>query len=257
LLTGAALSGAQAHETWLLPRDFTPAVGEATSLVMTSGMAFPELNAGIDPRRISEAVLVQDGERYSLVPAGMTEAALELTTSLREGDACAWVGLRPRILEIEADGVAHYLEEIGASDANLSAWAEQPEPRTWRESYAKVARTYLRSEPATSLGRPCWTAQSDARFDILPTSNPSVLRAGDAIEVQVLFDGQPLAGQAVGLMHEGEKEPLQRSNAEGVVRFTFGAAGSYMIFATHLRPQQGDDFNWESDFVTLTLDVKD
>jgi hypothetical protein len=246
-----------------MPRNFAPAAGESTSLVMTSGMAFPALNSGIDPSRIEAAMLLQGDDGYPLVPASTPEGALELTTVLQPGPACAWVWLRPRILQMQASGVTHYLEEIGADTATWAAWEAQPEPKLWRESYRKLARSYLlgRGDGDTAVKgaqstEDCWNTASESRFDILPTADPSNLQAGSSLQVQVLFDGQPLAGQSVGLMAEGGTPlTMQRSDGMGIVNIEFKNAGQHLFYATNLRPQNGDDFNWESDFVTLSVNV--
>lgn len=255
-----AASGTQAHETWLLPADFTPEPGQSTEFMMTSGMGFPGLGSGIDRRRVVESVLYQDGDSQGLIPSGGTEGALELSAIPGPGLACAWVRLRPRILEIGADeDVEHYLEEIGAPESVWTAWREQDPGAVWRESYSKLARTYLHGQRSgTSIGRieSCLQEQSGARFEILPLADPTRLAAGETLELQVLFDGEPLSGQAVGLLREGAAPtPLQRSDADGRITITPGGPGRHMLYATNLRPADGEDHNWESDFITLTFEV--
>jgi hypothetical protein len=257
LLLATCTLSARAHETWLLPEDFTPPAGQSVRFTMTSGMGFPDLGSGIDRRRLVEAVLVQDGDRQRLVPAGAREGALLLTGIPEGGMACAWVRLEPRVLEIpDAADVEHYLEEIGAPRAVWSAWRSDEGRSVWRESYSKLARSYLRGEGGVT-GAPCTGVTSGARFDILPLVDPTTLAAGEALDLQVLFDGEPLSGQAVGLIYEGDASGvLLRSDADGRLSVTPENAGRYMIYATNLRPVSGEDFNWESDFTTLTFEVQ-
>lgn len=266
--TGACLLLAQhlaAHETWLLPESFEPRADSGVTLYMTSGMAFPRFDSGISASRIVEAVLSQNGRRDLLVPKDTRAGALELLATTEVGTACAWVALSPRILEIKPDAVAHYLKEIGAGDDVWAAWEAQGEPKYWKESYSKLARTYLHSgkdEAANPAGTrdttPCWADQSSSRFEILPLADPSALKEGDKLMLQLLFDGKPLINQAVGLMKEGdEPNALEMSDANGRLNLSVDEAGRYMVYATHLRPQMGDGFNWESNFVTLTLQVGD
>ena len=258
---------ALAHETWLLPETFQPAADEPTTILMTSGMAFPALGSGISSVRIKEAVLSQSGERSAMVPVGSSIGALQLSAvpGTGTGTACAWVALDPRILNIKEDAVAHYLEEVGADDTVWAAWEAQAEPRQWQESYTKLARTYLRAggvnygnNDGDNQGEDCWTDQSDTRFDILPTQDPGTLSAGDRLSLQLLFDGEPLANQAVGLIRAGDDPgELVRSNTDGTLTLEFAEGGNYMVFATKLWPGKGEGFNWESNFVTLTFMVKD
>jgi len=245
-----------AHETWLLAEDFEPPAGASIRFFMTSGMGFPAEGSGIDRRRIEEAVLLQDETRHRLVPAGGTEGALILTGIPEPGLACAWVRLKPRILEIpDAADVEHYLEEIGAPEAVWSAWRDSGGDTLWRESYSKLARTYLHSTPAVR-DQSCLGAESSARFDLLPAVDPTTLAPGDPLEVSVYFDGEPLSGQAIGFLREGgEPQALVRSDKDGRVTLMTEGTGRYMIYATNLRPVTGKDFNWESDFATLTFEV--
>ena len=259
LLSGGLVAGALAHETWLLPRSFIVAPGESAEMEMSSGMGFPDPGSGVDQTRIIEAVVLQHGERQSLVPSRALPGALELTAVPEAGLACAWVQVRPRVLEIEeADSVEHYLDEIGAPASVREAWAEGD--GEWRESYGKVARTYLRAEspeqPSPPSSSACWATKTSARFDVLPMTDPTSLAAGDELQLQVFFDGAPLAGQAIGFVREGEApRALTRSDSEGRLSLAIEGPGRHMIYATQLRPAEGDDYNWESDFITLTFEV--
>ncbi|WOJ97326.1 DUF4198 domain-containing protein [Congregibacter brevis] len=247
-----------AHETWLLPDTFQPEADAQLTLSMTSGMAFPTFDSGISASRIKEAVVSQNGKRDLLVPVDTRGGALELIATPGAGTACAWVALAPRILEIKPKAVAHYLEEIGAEESVWEAWDAQPEPKYWKESYSKLARTYLQSTPSTpeSEDAMCWTDQSVSRFEILPLADPTSLEAGESLQLQVFFDGEPLANQSVGLWQEGDETGvLARSNGDGQLTIVFEGSGRHMIYATHLRPKIGEGFNWESDFVTLTVMV--
>ncbi|EAQ97479.1 DUF4198 domain-containing protein [Congregibacter litoralis] len=264
LSTGLAVSclllspGLSAHETWLLPETFQPEADSQITLSMTSGMAFPTLGSGISAARIREAVISQNGQRDLLIPMDTRGGALELIATPGAGTACAWIALNPRILEIKPEAVAHYLEEIGADDSVWEAWNTQPEPRFWKESYSKLARTYLRSasDDAATEESSCWSDESASRFEILPLNNPTSLAPGETLELQVLFDREPLTNQAVGLWQEGDDAGvLHRSDDDGQVSLEFAGDGPHMIYATHLRPQMGEGFNWESDFVTLTVMV--
>lgn len=250
----AAALPAAAHETWLLPETFAPSAGEALQMRMTSGMGFPGMDSAIAPSRLREAVLLQNGERLNLTVAGTGSGALLLTTNPKESAACAAVKLRPRVLAIESKAdVEHYLEEVGAPQSVWEAWEATAATETWRESYSKLARSFLRGTPADE---PCWDAAGGTRFDIVPAEDPSVLGATDSLSLRLTLDGAPLAAQAVGIVREGnEPAPLSRSNADGHLELKLSGPGRYMVYATHLRPVDMDNANWESDFVTLTFEV--
>lgn len=243
-----------AHETWLLPTDSAPPDNRSVEFTLTSGMRFPEPGSGIDPVRIVDATLLQDGDAQALVPTRTREGALELTAKRSSGVACGWVSLRPRVLTFESDDdVTHYLEEVGAPQSVWDAWRRVRGRVVWRESYSKLARTYLAGRSGTTA-EPCWNVRAGARFDIVPLSDPTTLSAGDTLQLQVLFDDEPLAGQAIGFVREGARpETLVRSDDKGRVTLTMTAPGRHMVYATNLRRVDNDAYAWESDFTTLTF----
>ena len=245
-----------AHETWLLPETFAAPAGQSLEFTLTSGMAFPALGSGIDRRRINDAVLFQDGDAQAMVPVGGREGALEVSAIPASGVACAWVRLQPRVLAIDSpEEVEHYLEEIGAPEQIWTAWRTGRGEIAWRESYSKLARSYLTGS-GEGRPQPCWDEASGARFDILPLADPTALQPGDRLELQVFFDGEPVADQAVGVMREGDEAgAMLRSDGRGRVTVTTAGRGRHMIYATNLRRVDGDGFRWESDFTTLTFEV--
>ena len=259
-LVGAALAihSTQAHETWLLPESFDPPAGKPLVLRMTSGMGFPDMDSAIDPSRVARATLLQNGKSVDLTADSVGGGALLLEATPQAGPACASVLLHPRVLEIpEFADVEHYLDEVGAPAAVWDAWRATRDTDVWRESYSKLARSFLRGGEDAEAA-PCWTASGDTRFDVLPTVDPSDLRSGQTLPLRVLLDGEPLAGQAIGVVREGHSpEPLRHADAYGRVVIDISGPGRHMIYATHLRPADAEGANWESDFVTLTFEVSE
>ena len=246
-----------AHETWLLPSDVSPTAGDSISFYMTSGMSFPANGSAITMDRIVEQGLSGGGNDRALAPAKeRSEGALSLSGKVEAGLNCAYVRLSPRILQIDTDDeVQHYLEEIGAPPSVYAHWDVIRSSEVWRESYSKLARTYVQAAGEAS-GESCLESTSDGRFEIQPLSDPTTLDVDDELSVQVLFDGEPLEGQAIGIVREGDApNSLMRSDNSGQVSLMVNGWGRYLVYATNLRPAAGDDFNWESDFATFTFYV--
>lgn len=253
-----AAASASAHETWLLPDSFSPGSGATVEFQMSSGMSFPAPGSAITPDRVASATLVSSVQSADLEMQTMGEGVLVMQGKAQEGLNCARVQLKPRILEIPAhDDVEHYLEEIGASESVWNHWRADRDGSLWRESYSKLARTYLRA-PSEAIEAGCIATSVDSGFDILPSQDPTQLSRGASLQLKVLLNGQPLAGQAVGVVREGSPpDELRRSNEKGYLEVPLNGTGRYMIYATHLRPADGENFNWESDFVTLTIEIQD
>lgn len=253
-----ASAGSTAHETWLLPDDFSPAAGSLVEFQMSSGMGFPAKGSAITPDRVVDASLANNLSIHALDPQRATDGGLSLQALAKEGLNCVWVQLRPRILEIpDHDDIKHYLEEIGAGDSVWQHWNAEKDEDLWKESYSKLARTYLRAS-ASGATPDCTATASKSRFEILPLQDPTQLRAGGSLDLRVLFDGEPISGQSVAVVREGDQpQPLLSSDEKGLLKVQTTGIGRYMVYATHLRAIDRDNFNWESDFVTLTFEVLD
>ena len=256
LLLGLTSGAARAHDTWLLPASSQAKPGNSLRLEMTSGMAFPKRESPIKPDRIASQGVRLGGRRLPFDDPRVNKKELILTATLdRPGVATFWLDLHPRTLELTAEDVEHYFEEIGASAAVRERWQSAPEPRRWRESYTKHVKTFVRvGTPGSDRS---WSEPVGSAFELVPERDPTGLRAGDELVVRLLRNGAPAAGVTVGLLRAGETKSVDRPTGDdGRVTFTIGAAGWYLLRSTDLRPASGPDLDWESDFATLTFEAQ-
>lgn len=252
----ALAAPALAHDTWLLARVTAAPLGTAVTLDLTSGMAFPANETAIKPDRIARAAVRLAGTTSDLKDRRSATTSLEFTARPSEpGVAALWVELAPKSIELKPDQVQEYLDEIGASPEIRRAWAESLEPRRWRESYVKHAKTYVRvGQPAEDRS---WAEPVGMALEIVPEKDPTALRPGDGLPVRLLRDGKPLASFSVGLVHEGDADGnLATTDATGRATFRLDRAGRWLLRATDLRRSSKTDTDWESDFTTVTLSVE-
>jgi uncharacterized GH25 family protein len=247
---------ALAHDTWLLARSTAVAPGATVSLDLTSGMAFPANETAIKPDRVARAAVRLAGDTTDLKDRRSAAKSLQLTARLpKPGIAALWVELAPKSIDLKPDQVKEYLDEIGASQAVRRAWREMPEPRRWRELYSKHAKTYVRvGEPA---GDHSWAEPVGMALEIVPEKDPTALRPGDELPVRLLRDGAPLASFAVGLVHQGDAHGvLKTTDDQGRATFPIGQAGRWLLRATEVRRSTKPEADWESDFTTMTFEVR-
>jgi Domain of unknown function (DUF4198) len=75
-------------------------------------------------------------------------------------------------------------------------------------------------------------------LEIVPLSNPTGWKIGDKAEFQLLENGQPLAGIALGLIGEANsKRIFLMTDNDGRAAFTLDKAGRALLFAVHLHPR--------------------
>ena len=253
VLTGSA---ARAHDTWLLPGKFREAAGRKVELALTSGMAYPANESAIDPARIERSGVRLAGKTATLVVGEKGKDALHLAAALpAAGVATLWVELHPRTLDLTPEQVEEYLAEIGAPSSVRERYLSAPAPRRWRETYTKHTKTFVRVGEPSSDGS--WAEPIGLAFELVPESDPTGLKPGQDLAVRLLRDGKPAAGLAVGLVREGSGEAVMRTtDFDGRASFPLAMAGRWLLRATELRPIDGKDVDWESDFTTLTLEVR-
>lgn len=234
-----------AHDTWL-----ETGQGKAVNqLHLTSGMAFPVLDYAIKPERVARAWgRTAKGEIELPKPVRGRHALM-----FRQGaDAGSYaVQLAPKTLELDADKVAHYLDEIHASEALRQRWRDTPEPRRWREEYVKNSKTLA------ARGAACATHFGDVLglgLEIVPEVDPCLLPPGGMLTVKVLDRGAPKPAVMLALVAAGGREVAAfPTDAEGRASFTLPRRGRWMLRATDLRPASDPALDWQSDFTTYTF----
>jgi uncharacterized GH25 family protein len=248
-------AAALAHDTWLLPGKFREAPGGKVELVLTSGMAYPASETAIDPARVERSGIRVGGETKTLTVGEKGKDALALTGTLpAAGVATVWVELHPRTLELTPEEVEEYLAEIGAPASVRERWMATPAPRRWRETYTKHTKTFVRvGEPQNDHS---WARPVGLSFELVPGTDPTALKPGQELTVVLTRASQAAAGVAIGLVREGSPDAVLRTtDATGHATFVVPKAGRWLLRATDLRPGDGKEVDWVSDFTTLTFEV--
>jgi uncharacterized GH25 family protein len=257
VVVAMATLGLRAHDTWLQPDRFAATPGAVVTLDLTSSDGFVGFQTAIQPERVARALgKLAGGELAPSVPSATEKTLRFSATVTRPGIAVLGVELRPRLLELAADKIEVYFREIHAGDELREAWAVVPEPKRWRESYVKHAKTFVRvGEPAADDRG--WAEPLGLGLEIIPERDPTKLQAGEALPVRVLRGGKPLAGFALGYVSEGEtREHVAMTDAEGRASATLDVKGVWLVHGTDLRRVVAADREWESDFTTMVVEVR-
>jgi uncharacterized GH25 family protein len=247
---------AQAHDTWLIPDQFTLAPKSTVTLDLTSGMEFPKLDVGPKPERVESAKCRLAGKTFDITNKSAAPNSLQFKAELADvGVATFWVKLPPRSLELKAEQVKEYLDEVDAPEALRRQWAEM-KPQRWRESYTKHPKTFVRvGQPPSDRS---WAEPVGMFLEIVPEKDPTALKAGDNFPLRVLKEGKPFAGFSLCAVSAGEsKGETRKTDSDGQVTFRLAKAGRWLLRGTDIRKSNHPDTDWESDFATLTVEVKE
>lgn len=250
----ALMSGiASAHDTWLLSDQSEVAPNARVTFELTSGMKFPALEVGPKPDRIARAGYRVGGESGELKEFRAGEKALGLTTSFaKEGVATVWLQALPKVLELTDEQVAEYLEEIRAPEDVRSVWERHKPGEKWKEEYVKCAKTCIAVGHAE--GDNSWSEPVGLMLEILPTTNPTTLKAGEKATFRLLRNSQPLPECAIALVAAGTDERVyETTDAQGNATFALSKPGKFLLASTLLTP--GKEGAWQSVFSTFTLEA--
>jgi len=256
-LVPALANFARAHDTWLLPDRFEVGPKQTVTLDLTSGMAFPKLETGPKRERVEAAFCRLAGSTLEISDISAGPNSLVFKRELPEpGIAAFWVKLPPKAIELKPEQVEEYLEEIDAPASVRKQWAEAKEPKRWRELYTKHTKTFVRVGEPPAVDH-TWAEPVGIALEIVPGKDPTAMKEGEELAVQVLKSGAPFADFAVNAVAAGEtKGETRKTDAAGRVSFRLNKAGRWLLRGTDLRKSTRADADWESDFTTLTLEVK-
>ena len=257
-LSGVA-SAAAAHDTWLQPRRNSVLPGTIAQIDLASGDKFAAFDAAIKPDRILSARARLNRKTFDVQPGAPEKKSLELRVPLSDpGIATIWLSLAPKSVELHRKEVQHYLDEIDAPSLLIQAWYAGKGSKPWREIYSKHAKTFvLVGRSGRSKGDRSWSEPVGMPLEIVPEKDPTALRAGDEFPVRVLRNGAPLADFSLGIVREGRtNRSFKKTDVEGHAVFKVARAGKWLLRGTELRSSNKPATDWESDFTTLSFEVK-
>ena len=250
LAVGAALAGAgtpaNAHDSWFERLSPAGAAGQPL-LALGTGNQYPERETGVGSEYLRQqgcrggaAAAGAASDKAALVPVRNAKTALLLRAPA--GVQGCWAELTPFDIELPADKVAPYLDEMNASAALRSTWASmQARGLRWQERYTKHARIELGpggAEAPAPMGMDALLHRRDGQFVFT-----------------VLRDGQPVPALAVELRHAAPATgSWHRTDEQGQLRLPEPAAGRWLLRAIDLRPSGTHPDQWESRFLTLAFD---
>lgn len=246
LLGGPAL----AHDFWIEPSTFAPAVGEQVSIRLRVGESFAGDPVPRNPERIVRFQAV--GPTSSIAVAG--EAGAEPAGTLRPADVGTWiVAYRSNhaYVELDAAKFEEYLRQEGLDGPLAERQRRGEQGNKSRELYSRNAKALLRAGdrggPDRALG---------LELELVAEGDPWSLPVGKRLPVQLLYQNRPLAGALVVAVPQSDpsKAESARSDRDGRVRFALAATGPWLIKAVHMVRWEGDDrAEWESLWASLTF----
>jgi uncharacterized GH25 family protein len=259
-LGGAALLGTllsatvAAHDFWIEPSSFRPAVGSDVAARLMVGQKFRGEALPRNPALIVKFVLASDrGETPVSGRAGAEPAG---RVSITEPGLLV-LGYRSRNspLSLEAAKFEEYLREEGLESiiAARALLGESQKPS--REVFSRCAKALVSAGEGGGSG---YDRSLGLSLELIPEKNPYAMKAGEELPVRLLFEGKPLRGALVAALPYAapEEKVSQRTDREGRVRLRLPREGAWLVKAVHMAPAPADTgADWQSLWASLTFEI--
>lgn len=241
---------AAAHDFWIEPGSFRPAVGAKVPLRLFVGMDFAGEPTVYLPDTFERyAVTGPDGEKKIAGTLGDDPAGRFTVT--RPG--LYLVVYRSTLFTVSFDTLVEferYLEKEGLERIKTLRAYGPPKGKVIRENYSRSAKSLvLAGKPGAAADRAL-----GLRLELIAEKNPYAARR---VPFRLLYEGKPLAGALVVAFNKAEplKKQRARTGQDGRLQFDFDRPGTWLVTSVHMFPAPpGTDADWESVWASLTFE---
>lgn len=255
-LAAVNATAAVAHEFWIEPSNFRPAIDEEVSLTLRVGFdlvgdSLPYIHSWFERYVVVtpkgeqpvEALMGDDPAGAFRPPtAGVYTVVYRSARDVAEMDSALFRGYLRR------EGLEHI----------AGTYAAKLEPTTIvREHYARCAKALIVAgdPPPEVTGH---DRVLGLEIELIAERNPIALQAGEDLPVLLLYRGQPLAGALVNAYGSADPErPISaRADANGRVVLNLPESGIWLINAVHMfQTKSSGDLDWQSEWASLTFSL--
>ena len=240
-----------AHDFWLASS--APA-GARTTVTANVGEVFPKGTSFTQPDRVDQwRVLGTNGEIAVGRDFRREGESLAVDVSLPAPGAYLGVmTIGARTIEMKGDEFTDYLKEEGLTQIIAARKAAGESDQTVTERYARYAKIALRNGDGSGahLTRP-----AGLKAEFIPSSDPTALRPGQALSLQLIADRKPVSDAEVTAVNASGGSPVKvRTDKDGRVELKLDRPGSWLVKTVHMtRVTDTPGVSWESFWVTLAF----
>jgi hypothetical protein len=224
----------RAHDFWIEPSTFTPAVGETVTASLRVGENFEGQPVARSSQLLAEFI-ARDATGPWEIPGFENEDPAGLLRVERGGLTVLGYRSHPYTHTLTAEQFRRFLSEEGVEGLRVKGGV--------REQFIRYAKAALVAEEASELDR------------VLGFRCEIVREAEQGF--RVLYEGKPLANALVVAMHRDGARLSARTNAQGRVTLKIDRAGEWLVKSVKVvRAPAGSGADWESLWPSLTFAVR-
>lgn len=252
LVIGLLPTLAAAHDFWIAPTDFRPAVGQAVGLHLKVGENGVGEAVPRYPALVKQFIGADSTRRETIPGRAGADPAGQWRAPAAGLHTIGYHSHASRV-ELPADKFDAYLAAEGLDAVRALRAQAAPIDRPVREMFSRDAKSLLQVGSAEA-------AQSDTvlglPLELVAEHNPYALAAGAALPLRLLYQGQALSGALVTAINLGAPSErfAQRSDAQGRVSLPLRSGAAWLVKAVHMVPAEaGSDADWASHWASLSF----
>lgn len=243
-----------AHDLWIEPSSYRPARGEVVAVRLRVGREF--LGDSVPADAASITLFLLRGPRTQ-APIDFQAGAEPAGRTRVDGPGLYVIGYGslPSPLSEDARAFNAFLREEGREDLVAEREQRGAASDRGRQMYSRCAKALVSVEGRAA---PRHDRRLGCRLELVAGRDPYARGAGQALPVQLLFEGRPLAGALVtAISKDGPHSALKaRTNARGQARFTLPGPGPWLVRTVHVLPASRPPADWETLWASLTFDLR-
>lgn len=174
------------------------------------------------------------------------------------GTYVAGISTKPSHIELSGEEFTEYLEHEGLTEIILDRKNKGISNKSANEKYSKHVKAILQVDENRTDN---YLTELDYPIEFIPMRNPYRLSIGDEMSFRLLYLGKPLSNQTVHVssrrnknIKDGEEISLKTDN-KGEVTFKISNEGHWYIATIHMLESSEENFDYESNWATLSFEV--
>lgn len=259
LLLLLVAGNAPAHDFWMQPETFFPALDRPVAVRLFVGDGFVVETERAFEKKPTTRLKHLNMEKTTDLLAQGREGKKPFAQATFSHAGHHWIVLERdrRAIRLEADKFNEYLAEEGLEKVLEQRRLLREDRKPGRERYSRYLKSLVQ---AGDKGDEAWKKLAGQRLEIVPLADPYSLKPGAALKVKVLFEGKPLVNVPLFAINKsGEKIDRQKltTGMDGTAELKLSRAGVWLIRLVHMRRcPDAEEADWESFWSSLTFAVR-
>ena len=271
LLAAVCQAPLHAHEFWIAPVTAPLVAGSTARLSLRVGEQFTGDVVGWSKPQTAGLRLVSKAGAQDISMQVPATPVADLPIALAApGTYLVAFESQPHTISLSADRFHAYLHDEGLDFVKAQREAAGQAKQPGRERYRRYVKTLLavKGGEAEVASATVHAQTLGQRLELVPINNPLDLLPGEALRIQVLFEGEPLQGALLKAWHKSSGQASGQTtvirattNAEGMTSVTLPFSGAWMVSLVHMVRATGATgvrgVDWDSLWGNLSFVVTD